>query len=105
MLVNSPYQEFYQNIIVEGYLSMRLTPAESNYSNIDRDALAIRLTTRHAHHVLRSTNTLNKSDYPSLEFIFCEHEVSRNGKKTGAKREKKVHRHLKCSLSVFQEVW
>ena len=52
------------------YLSRKLTEAEQNYSNIEREALAIVWATTRARHFLLGKKFLLKSDHRPLEFIF-----------------------------------
>lgn len=52
------------------YLSRRLTTTEHNYSNIEREALAIVWTTDRARQFLMGKTFLLKSDHRPLEFIF-----------------------------------
>ena len=52
------------------YLSRRLTKAEINYSNIEKEALAIVWSTQRARQFLLGRKFLLKSDHRPLEFIF-----------------------------------
>ena len=52
------------------YLSRKLTKAEMNYSNIEREALAIVWATQRARQFLLGRKFLLKSDHRPLEFIF-----------------------------------
>lgn len=52
------------------YLSRRLTPAESRYSNIEREALSIVWATNRARLFLLGKKFLLQSDHRPLEFIF-----------------------------------
>ena len=52
------------------YMSRRLSPAERNYSNIEREALAIVWSTFRARHFLVGTKFTLRSDHRPLEFIF-----------------------------------
>ena len=52
------------------YLSRRLTKAELNYSNIEKEALAIVWSTQRARQFLLGRKFLLKSDHRPLEFIF-----------------------------------
>ena len=52
------------------YLSRRLSSAERNYSNIEREALAIVWATSRAKHYLLGKKFLLRSDHQPLEFIF-----------------------------------
>lgn len=55
------------------YLSRTLSPAESHYSNIEREALAIVWATHRARHFLLGRNFKIISDHRPLEFLFsCE---------------------------------
>ena len=52
------------------YLSRKLTKAEMNYSNIEKEALAIVWSTQRARQFLLGHKFLLKSDHRPLEFIF-----------------------------------
>ncbi|PAA81730.1 hypothetical protein BOX15_Mlig033926g4 [Macrostomum lignano] len=52
------------------YLSRRLSPAERNYSNIEREALAVVWATQRAKHFLLGKKFLLQCDHQPLEFIF-----------------------------------
>ncbi|PAA77815.1 hypothetical protein BOX15_Mlig019617g10 [Macrostomum lignano] len=52
------------------YLSRRLTPAERNYSNIEREALAVVWATQRARHFLLGSKFVLQCDHQPLEFIF-----------------------------------
>ena len=52
------------------YLSRRLTKAEMNYSNIEKEAFAIIWSTQRARQFLLGRKFLLKSDHRPLEFIF-----------------------------------
>ena len=52
------------------YLSRRLTKAERNYSNIEREALAVVWATQRARHFLLGSHFSLNTDHQPLEFIF-----------------------------------
>ncbi|MEE4247257.1 MAG: RNase H-like domain-containing protein [Kangiellaceae bacterium] len=52
------------------YLSRRLTSAEQNYSNIEREALAVVWATQRARHFLLGAKFTLNCDHQPLEFIF-----------------------------------
>ena len=52
------------------YLSRRLTDSERNYSNIEREALAIVWSTNRARHYLLGKRFQLRSDHRPLEFLF-----------------------------------
>ena len=52
------------------YLSRKLTQAETNYSNIEKEALAIIWSTERAHDFLMGRKFLLRTDHRPLEFIF-----------------------------------
>ena len=52
------------------YLSCRLTSAERNYSNIEREALAIVWATQRARHFLLDAKFTLNCDHQPLEFVF-----------------------------------